>query len=515
MSKDGVTLTIEPANGRTNYFFGEQIPGKVVVENTGAAKCRSVVVRLRAQIVVRLDNTAATVGDSSWNKVFPLVSERGPQLELWSEHKSAQRQLFPSGVTELPFVFETRAFTQMPPAYESMKGAVRWYLEVVFVRPFRSDFYKRIPLQMLPAIPVDAPAYMRPVTKTKTEALRSFMTNKGQIVLQITLDRGGYLPQQPIQVAASVINQSREQITAVVLDVTQCTVCFDGGSRRCATNMSLFSTDCLTNGMVLGPNQQLPIQQTVFAPTSVPSFLHGNIAVNYTISIRVRAGSSGAELACPFVLGSWPPAQSGPAMSGPAMPAVSPQPVPSGPSYYGAPPAGPAGQPQQPYYPSYSPQQPQQPPQQVYYTPAGMANPQQPQPQPQPQPQQQMCYPPPYPTGPQQQQPPPYPSCGAAPAPAAAAAAAAPAPTPAEPQAQPQPQTGLPPSSVQPVPVYDAARSDVPQKPLPQNPAAPAPEQPASLYPDLLQDAAPSSNSAPVEVLPSTASVEGTAPPAE
>ena len=495
MSKDGVKLTIVPANDRTSYFFGEQVAGKVVVENTGGAKCRSVVVRLRAQIVVRLDNTAPTLGYSPWNKVFPLVAERGPQLELWSEHRSAQRQVFPAGVTEYPFVFETRAYTQMPPAYESMKGAVRWYIETVFVRPFKSDFCERLALQLRPAVPVDAPAYVRPVTKTKTEELRAFLSNKGRLALQITLDRGGYLPGQPILVAASVVNQSREPVTAVVLDVVQCTVCFDGGSKRVATNFSLFSTDCLAGGVVVAPNQQLPIQQTVYAPAAAPSFLHAHVAVNYSISLRVRTTSAVAEVSCPFVLGSWPPVQPmGPSMSPPAAPvgpAVPPPPPPAapagpgvppqnpvGPYYYGGAPAGPAagpaaGQPQQGYYPTYPPQQP---PQQGGNPPPYPACPPQ-----QPQLQQ------------PQQQPPPYPSYPAA----------SPAP------AQAVPPVGLPPSSSQPAPAVYGEVSDIaPQKPLPANPEQPAqpaePAQPSSLYPDLFQDEG--AGAAPVE---------GTAPPAE
>jgi len=309
----GLSMNIVLDDERDPYYFGDKISGKLVINNKDQAlKCIFVKIRLCANIILRVDNMNATLTDTVFNNVIPLIGEKDSsdtETVLW-EQPEGGIPFFPSGVTEFAFSFDTSRFSSCPPSHESSKGAVRWYLEAVFHRPLNLDVYAKQSFKIISEVPIDDPALSHPIKKNLQLPITGWFRVKqyGAIEAALQIDRQGFLPGHTAHVTATFINQCDDPVTvsSMNIKITQQTQCTEARNRSGTALATILNQECLRQPFTAQKGAQRPLNVDIIIPSVVPCFQNPNVTVTYSMDLTAETTKGKLELSCPFFVGSPP-----------------------------------------------------------------------------------------------------------------------------------------------------------------------------------------------------------------
>jgi len=350
----GLTMDIALTNEREPYIFGDNICGKLIINNKDPAlKCFTVKLRLSGLLVIRCDNRTETLTDTVFNKKFPLIDS--DEVVFWNQAEDGlgpQRMFFPQGVTEFPFAFDTKNYFDRPPSHECSKGAVRWFLEAEFHRPLNFDVNTKRSIIIFPRIELNDPSFDLPVSNNAHLLVTSFLGTKqrGNVEAILQIHRRGFLPGQAAHVTAGFANQCEDVVTLknMVIKIFQYTQCTESRTRTGKAEAVVFNQDIRSQPLTTKKGDKSAVNVDIIIPYAVPSFQHPNMTVTYNMTLIAQTSTGTIEVSCPFFLGvrepKPQPLQSGGESADPAAPA---QPV-AAPAQPVAAPAQPAAAPAQP-----------------------------------------------------------------------------------------------------------------------------------------------------------------------
>jgi len=304
----GLNMDIVLSNKTDPYYYGDHIRGKVVIDNKSPAlQCISVSIRVCANVVLRVDNLTETLSDTIFNKTFPAIKAGETVLWTQDDNPNPQKQIFPSGVTELPFSLETGNFANSPPSHESGKGAVRWYVEALFHRPLNLDVVAKQSFNIMSGTPLDDPVLSHPVKKSYQLPLTGIfrVKQRGSLELSLQVDRQGFHPGETAHVVGSFINQCDDSVTvnSICINIVQNTQCVENRIRFGTATSVLLDQKCLPKPVTTQKGDQTPINADIIIPFGSPSFQHPNITVTYTIDLIAQTSKGKLDVSCPLVLG--------------------------------------------------------------------------------------------------------------------------------------------------------------------------------------------------------------------
>ncbi|CAG9540652.1 unnamed protein product [Cercopithifilaria johnstoni] len=219
-----VKFDIEFDNAENVYFAGQEVSGKVVIENSEPKKVNEVLMELKGR--------AKTYWTKHSGKSRVHYSEAEPyfceQFNTCYTHQFTQtnsdnkkERILPIGRHEIPFSFTLPK--TLPTSFEGDFGFIRYTCKAVCERPWDVDIVSKRAFTVIGIEDINQdPEVMEPVCETNSISSVKFCCQKqGSITVKMSVDRTGFTPGEKIQVNIVITNDSTKMIRCITLKMKQ------------------------------------------------------------------------------------------------------------------------------------------------------------------------------------------------------------------------------------------------------------------------------------------------------
>ncbi|KAK6100690.1 Arrestin (or S-antigen) N-terminal domain family protein [Brugia pahangi] len=215
---------IEFNNAESAYFAGQEVSGKVVIENTEPKKIN--------EILLELKGRAKTYWTKHSGKSRMHCSQAEPyfceQFNTCYTHQFTQttsdnqkERILPDGRHEIPFSFTLPK--TLPTSFEGEFGFIRYTCKAICERPWDVDIISKRAFTVIGIEDINQdPEAMEPVCETECiSSVKLCCQKQGSIAVKMSVDRTGFTPGEKIQVNALITNDSTKMIRCLTLKMKQ------------------------------------------------------------------------------------------------------------------------------------------------------------------------------------------------------------------------------------------------------------------------------------------------------
>ncbi|KAM3724734.1 Arrestin domain-containing protein [Dirofilaria immitis] len=215
---------IEFSNAESAYFAGQEVSGKVVIENSEPKKIN--------EILLELKGRAKTYWTKHSGKSRVHCSQAEPyfceQFNTCYTHRFTQttsdnkkERILPYGKHEIPFSFTLPK--TLPTSFEGEFGFIRYTCKAICERPWDVDIISKRAFTVIGIEDINQdPEAMEPACETECiSSVKHCCQKQGLITIKMSLDRTGFTPGEKIQVNALITNDSTKMIRCLTLKMKQ------------------------------------------------------------------------------------------------------------------------------------------------------------------------------------------------------------------------------------------------------------------------------------------------------
>uniref|UniRef100_A0A1I8F000 Arrestin_C domain-containing protein n=1 Tax=Wuchereria bancrofti TaxID=6293 RepID=A0A1I8F000_WUCBA len=215
---------IEFNNAESAYFAGQEVSGKVVIENSEPKKIN--------EILLELKGRAKTYWTKHSGKSRVHCSQAEPyfceQFNTCYTHQFTQttsnnqkERILPDGRHEIPFSFTLPK--TLPTSFEGEFGFIRYTCKAICERPWDVDIISKRAFTVIGIEDINQdPEAMEPVCETECiSSVKLCCQKQGSIAVKMSIDRTGFTPGEKIQVNALITNDSTKMIRSLTLKMKQ------------------------------------------------------------------------------------------------------------------------------------------------------------------------------------------------------------------------------------------------------------------------------------------------------
>lgn len=287
------------AENRLVYQPGETISGSLLLNTDKELNLRSIRVELQGTGHVRIRSGKVTYERREPYLGFQIVVlGRGPQ-------SGNDVRLLP-GNYAFPFQFPLPPHS-LPTSFEGPYGSVRYWLQAVVDRPWRTNLQITSPLCIVERVQIRDPALMEPCVKNDDRMLGWVCCPSGQLYATARIDRSAYCPGQEVRITGHVSNQSGKQVIGTEVQLVQKALYKAPHDTTRTVTEKIY---VLTNEQGFAPGEDGDVHFDAFSVPSVQPTTEGFgcIDISYRIRFKVRvARAFNTEIEFPVIITTVPP----------------------------------------------------------------------------------------------------------------------------------------------------------------------------------------------------------------
>ncbi|KAL5022520.1 hypothetical protein ScPMuIL_001675 [Solemya velum] len=295
--------------GNTNAVFpaGQAVCGNVVVKLIKPMKMRSITIMFEGrgksywEVRSGRNTTKYRANETYITKVVPLY---GPYSE---------GTVHPEGYHVYPFSVQLPA--TVPSSFEGRRGYVRYFCKATIDRPWKFDSHAKRAFTVIRPLNLNEILDPNPVPVVLQceEAIEGCCCDNGSVVAELSLNKMGYVPGEPLIYTIKIDNKSETEIKEISLELRQVVTytgfsnsLFSSGNPRYHVKVDKFH---LFNGhCTIKKSQSQEIQRATLIPSLPPSRLDGCgiIEITYIVELRIPCGWSTVNMEKEILIGTVP-----------------------------------------------------------------------------------------------------------------------------------------------------------------------------------------------------------------
>lgn len=288
------------AENRQVFQPGETISGALLLNTDKEINLRGVRVELHGLGHVRIRSGKVTYERKETYLSFQsILLGRGP-------FQGGSDVNLQPGNYNFPFQFPLPPHS-LPTSFEGDYGSVRYWLNAVADRPWRSNFQTHSPLFIVERVQINDPAFLEPSMQRKDRMLGWPCCPSGQLYANARIDRLAYCPGQEVKISGNISNESGKQVLGSEVQLVQ-RVIFkapQGTTRTCTEKVYV-----VKNERGVAPGEETSVEFDSFVIPSVQPTTKGFscIEISYEIRFIVRVAKAfNTDITFPVVITTVPP----------------------------------------------------------------------------------------------------------------------------------------------------------------------------------------------------------------
>ncbi|KAL4235194.1 Arrestin (or S-antigen) [Mactra antiquata] len=303
------TFEIKFDNPQGVFDAGSCVSGQVVLCLAKPMKMRSLKLHFFGE------------GKSHWvqKRGKKKVNYRGQEtyihsfMTLFTSENQGSSSEHPAGNHAYPFSLQLLDI--LPSSFEGSRGHVRYYCKATIDRPWKFDSHVKRAFSLIHHLDLNkVPTAPIPIDARTSEDVEGCCTSAGTFYVELSLNKTGYVPGEPIVYDIRIDNQTDYRITDILLELVQ-TATYKGisDSFMSSGNPKLHpKTISFDLFRVMDSNIKQRTTETIrranVIPSVPPSFLEGCdiIDIQYNVKLKVNCNGTKAKITKSIIVGTMP-----------------------------------------------------------------------------------------------------------------------------------------------------------------------------------------------------------------
>lgn len=288
------------AEDRRVFQPGDTISGRLLLNTDKEITLRGVRIELHGFGHVRIRSGKVTYERRETYLNFQSILLGRAPFQNGSDVK-----LLP-GNYNFPFQFPLPSYG-IPTSFEGDYGSVRYWLDAVVDRPWRTDLNTRSPLVIVERVQIRDPAFLEPRVKQEDRMLGWPCCPSGQLYTKARIDRLAFCPGQEVKISGIVNNESGKQVVGFEAQLVQ-KVLFKAPENTTRTVTEKLYFVKMERGLAPGDQTNVEFDSFVIPSVQPTTKGFGCIDISYEIRfiVRVKKGFN-TDVVFPVVITTVPP----------------------------------------------------------------------------------------------------------------------------------------------------------------------------------------------------------------